>query len=342
MKNFPNILNRLLYLGYYFKKLDWRSLNRFMNFTNRHGSFSKPFLWSRIIIHSIKYNISFLEYFQFGFYKKNPPEKLQWAGSGYMYEYHLQMNPKEYRDILKDKIRFLHYYQSAIQRKFATLEEIKNDVQEANSLLDNSSGKIILKQSKGQVGEQVSVCYTENLSPELLISKMKQAGYDLAEEYVIQHPSFMELSDSGVNTVRIITQLDDNNKVHFLGARLRISVNSHVDNLGAGNLAAPIDMETGKVNAPAVYSDITKEDEEYHPITGTRIVDFQIPFWSITLSLAKEVALMYPQNRSVGWDIAITPNGPELIEGNHNWCKLLWQLPVKKGLKPLLEQYINK
>ena len=46
-----------------------------------------------------------------------------------------------------------------------------------------------------------------------------------------------------------------------------------------------------------------------------------------------------PENSSVGWDIAITENGPELIEGNHNWCKLLWQLPVKKGLKHVLDKY---
>jgi len=25
------------------------------------------------------------------------------------------------------------------------------------------------------------------------------------------------------------------------------------------------------------------------------------------------------------------------IEGNHDWCKLVWQLPVNKGLKSMLE-----
>ena len=34
--------------------------------------------------------------------------------------------------------------------------------------------------------------------------------------------------------------------------------------------------------------------------------------------------------------------GPELIEGNHDWCKLLWQLPVNKGLKHVLEKYKNE
>ena len=35
----------------------------------------------------------------------------------------------------------------------------------------------------------------------------------------------------------------------------------------------------------------------------------------------------------IGGDIAVTENGSELIEGNHNWCKLLRQLPNQVGIK---------
>lgn len=35
-------------------------------------------------------------------------------------------------------------------------------------------------------------------------------------------------------------------------------------------------------------------------------------------------------------------NGPDLIEGNHDWCKLVWQLPVHKGLKPILEKHLTE
>jgi hypothetical protein len=167
---------------------------------------------------------------------------------------------------------------------------------------------------------------------------MEEDNYDLLEEYVIQHPAIMELSSSGLNTVRIFTQIHEG-EVHFLGARFRISVNSPVDNMGAGNLAAPVDMDTGEVYGPGVYSDITREDEDIHPVTGMRITGFTLPFWKELIDLSRKAALHIPENRSVGWDIAITEEGPELIEGNHNWCKLLWQLPVKEGLKHELERY---
>ncbi|HET6556569.1 MAG TPA: sugar-transfer associated ATP-grasp domain-containing protein, partial [Prolixibacteraceae bacterium] len=89
-----------------------------------------------------------------------------------------------------------------------------------------------------------------------------------------------------------------------------------------------------------IYSDITKPDETIHPITKQQIIGFHVPFWNETLQMIKKAALLHPENKSIGWDIAITANGPELIEGNHNWCKLLWQLPVKEGLKPMIEKYM--
>jgi hypothetical protein len=70
-------------------------------------------------------------------------------------------------------------------------------------------------------------------------------------------------------------------------------------------------------------------------------VGFQVPFWPELIDMAKKAALHVPENRSIGWDIAVTENGPELIEGNHDWCKLVWQLPVKKGMKSVLEGYLS-
>ncbi len=104
---------------------------------------------------------------------------------------------------------------------------------------------------------------------------------------------------------------------------------------------AEINEKTGVVEGPAVYSDITKPDEFKHPVTGVDIVGFQIPYWEESLELVKEAALLHKENRSIGWDVAITNKGPDLIEGNHDWCKLLWQLPVKKGLKSILDTYLN-
>ncbi len=330
---------RLIYLLYYIRETDFRQLHSFIKYSLSKTGKSRVRILADAVCSVFKYNISLKDYFCFRFYSLNGSQREQWAGTGYMYEYQLRMNPKGARGVLADKIRFLNHYRPFVRRGFASLSELKSNHQITEKLLANSSGRMVLKGSLGQVGAEVEVVECENYSPTTLIEYMTRKKYDLAEEYIMQHPALMALSPSGLNTIRVFTQLHEGH-VDFLGARLRVSVNSPVDNMAAGNLAAPINMETGAVNGPGVFSDITKEDKSIHPITGKAIIGFVIPYWNDVIALSEKAALLMPENRSVGWDIAITEKGPELIEGNHNWCKLLWQLPVKQGLKNELEQYL--
>ena len=73
-------------------------------------------------------------------------------------------------------------------------------------------------------------------------------------------------------------------------------------------------METGIVCGPGVYSDIELEDRTVHPVTGVPIDGFILPFWKETVDMIRHAAILYRGNQSVGWDIAITDQGPELIE----------------------------
>ena len=332
------MLKRILYLGYYFKEMDWKRLRKFMKFAARQTGKSRLCLWAESIHSSLTYNISILEYYMFRFYEIDKTEKSTFAGTGYMYEYQKRMNPLPHRKILEDKRLFLKSYKEFVRHQFASIED-KELTLKITELLNNPSGKMVLKSSNGQCGIGVEVKNTTDFTEESLVQYLKDTDNDMVEEFVVQHKYLQELSPSGLNTVRIITQLDKNNKVVILGVRLRITVNSVVDNLAAGNLAAPVNNKTGIVEGPGVYSDITKEDAYEHPVTNVKIVGFEIPFWNETLQMIEKAALLHPENRSIGWDVAITDNGPELIEANHDWCKLLWQLPIKKGLKPILEKY---
>lgn len=334
------MINRLLYLGYYFKELDRTKLKKFIEFVSNEKKVNKLSIWMDMIHASLKFNISLQEYFLFRFYNISELEKSTFAGTGTMYEYQLMMNPKAERAILEDKLQFLEAYRPFIRHSYFSLNDVY-DVDKTEKVLNNKSTKIVLKNSKGQCGIGVEVRKASEFNTESLIKRLHETGNDFVEEFVQQHDELNRLSPSGLNTIRIITQLNDQDEVEILGARLRITINSSVDNLAAGNIAAPIDEQSGIVTGPGVYSDITKEDEYKHPVTGIEIVGFQIPFWDDSVQMVRNAALMHPQNRSIGWDVAITNEGPELIEGNHDWCKLLWQLPVKKGLKPILDKHKN-
>ena len=331
-----------MYLVYYFKKLDWNKFILFTKYYSKTNNKSHIAVWSDILSQSIQFNVSLLEYFLFDFSNKSKQEKRKWSGTGYMYEYQRKMNPLAYRAVLADKTQFLKEYRAYVRHPFLTVQEIAEAPDKVEALLQNPSGKIVLKSADGQCGRGIEVRPSSDFTPESLLQRLRETGNDFVEAFVTQHTDLMRLSPSGLNTIRIITQLDKNDQVHIIGTRLRITVNSAVDNLAAGNIAAPIDLETGKINGPGVYSDITKADEYQHPVTGVDIVGFQIPYWQETLDMCKAAARLDTRNRSIGWDVAITDEGPELIEGNHDWCKLLWQLPVKKGLKPVLDKFLEE
>lgn len=333
------MINRLLYFGYYLKQLNWHLFHTFQIFVKQKTGKSVFLQWLSIFFSSLKYNISILEYFQFKFYEKSHEERLKWAGTGYMYEYQLKMNPKDQRHILDDKTLFYKNYQDFFVHAVADIADLEQKLELAERLLESPSGKLVFKVADGKCGRGVAVKSAKDFTKETMIAYMRQEDFDLVEEYIIQHESLMRLSPSAVNTVRIFTQLDKNNEVEILGCRQRIAVNSAVDNLAAGNLAAPIDEKTGIINGSAIYSDITKSDTAVHPVTGVAITGFQVPFWKETIEMVKTAAKLHPQNRSIGWDVVITDKGPGLIEGNHDWCKLLWQLPVKQGLKHMLEKH---
>ena len=281
-----------------------------------------------------------MDFFIFRFFEKNPVERDLWVGTGFKYEYDLIMNPKNKRHLLANKIDFYEAYRPFVIHATCTINDIIKNNEQARRVRNNQVGKIVVKDSLGQCGWNVEILKSIDFNGDLLVKYMKAHGYNLAEEFIVQHPEMARLSNSGVNTVRVISQLNKKNNVDILGARLRISVNSHVDNLASGNIATPVDLETGKVIGPGVYSDITKSNVTSHPISGVALLGFQIPFWQEITNLVNKAAIHRPENRSIGWDVVITEKGPELLEGNHNWCKILWQLPVNEGLKKILEQYL--
>ena len=285
-------------------------------------------------------NTSILDFFYFKFFDKEKSERASYAGTGFMYEYQLKMNPPRSRPILENKIKFIEAYGKFIKRAVYTLTQMEENPSLGDYILNSNVGKVVLKGSMGQVGAEVKVVSTKGLNADKLLNLMKDGGFDMVEEFVIQHESLRSLSNSGLNTLRLISQINSEGNVEWLGARLRITINSEVDNMAAGNIAAPVDIVSGKVIGPGVYSDITKSPLTVHPLSNLPIVGFQVPHWEQVLTMVEEAALLHPQNRSIGWDVAIWDNGTELIEGNHNWCKLLWQLPVRKGLKSELERFL--
>jgi hypothetical protein len=336
-----NLYKRSVYLAYYLYRMDWPKFRKFFNVARTAGNRNALSLWVDVISCVYRYNIGLIDYFYFRFFEKAPSERALWVGTGYKYEYDLVMNPVDARHILQNKIHFFDAYAPFVKHAMCTIDDLEENNDAAARVLSNASGKIAIKDALGQCGWDVEIKRADELSRTELIGYMRGKGFNMAEEFIVQHPELSRLSDTGLNTVRIITQLNHKDEVAFLGPTLRITVNSPVDNMAVGNIAAPIDIDTGIIRGPGAYQDITKEAESAHPVTGVSLVGFQVPHWEKVKELCRTAALHNTSNRSIAWDVAITRDGPSFVEGNHNWCKLLWQLPAGEGLKPVLDYYLE-
>ena len=312
----------------------------FLNYAQKKSRRTKTGLLLDIVYCVLRYKISIVEYFQFNFFLTKKEERKIYVGTPCLEEYWLKMNPKSERYRLHNKLNFLEIYAPFIKHGHATLADLQAHNDSAARVLHNKSGKIVLKSIFGEGGMRIEVISVKDLDSQAIIKRLAATGNDFVEECVVQHRDLMRLAPSGLNTLRIVTQLNNNDEVEILGTTLRISIISAIDNWHAGNIAAPINFSTGIVEGPACYMDITKPDEYYHPMTGVDIIGFKIPYWKESLQMAKDAALYNTKNRSIGWDIAVTDDGPDLIEGNHNWDKVIWQRTVKRGLKPLIEPYL--
>src|SRR5690554_1312814 len=136
-------MDRTLYLGYYFKQMKWDLLSKFLSHTSKLTGKSKPQLLLDSIRDVYKYNISILEYFQFGFYQIPKTEKEEWAGTGTMYEFQKSANPIIERVILDDKRLFYKNYNEFFRHSLYTLEELLVDP-DLVSQLYKTNEKIVL------------------------------------------------------------------------------------------------------------------------------------------------------------------------------------------------------
>lgn len=168
-------------------------------------------------------------------------------------------------------------------------------------------------------------------------------GYELEREdrkprpYIMQrelrnHPDMAPFTNGALCTVRVVTAREASAEPQLIIAVLRMPTGlSRVDNFAAGGIAAPIDMPSGRLGK-AVYKDPRKPDVEAHPNSGQRIDGETLPFWSEVKELSLRAHRAFPRVATVGWDVAITTEGPKLIEANPGFCVEVVQMAHGKPL----------
>ena len=180
--------------------------------------------------------------------------------------------------------------------------------------------------------------------PDALYQQLTSCGSTLVEEYLVQHEDMSRLYPHSVKTLRIVSLIDREGEPHIVYAFVRIGQGGRVvDNLNNGGMAAPIDLETGKISHVAFDKDYHYFDT--HPDTGTYLIGYPIPYWDKAVELVLASAKRIPQLRYVGWDVAVTEKGVVFVEANqhpgHDILQMPPHTPDKIGMLPRYRQYID-
>lgn len=252
------------------------------------------------------------------------------------------LHKKETIDVLEDKVNFWNfcndnsiltpkvlafnnYAKLRIEDKFYDIDNFESFTLNLKVVLNHSKSKdIFLKPTNGAQGKECFKILESDLNKTEYMKKIYSTIIDsnfVFQETISQHYLLKRINPTSINTIRIDTFITNDGTPEVLSALIRFGrKGSVVDNpFNSGGFFVPINLEKGTLIAPGMQLLGVGNGTFYeHPDSKLKLDNYEIPFLKETIELVKNAAIKIG-DRLVGWDVAITEDGPLIIEGNHDY-----------------------
>lgn len=161
------------------------------------------------------------------------------------------------------------------------------------------------------------------LPPDALWQHLAQRDC-IVQPWLDNHPQLAAWSDGALVSLRIVTGRHPGGEVERVAALL------HLRHGRQHSLVCGIDTVTGRITHAL---DANGHGVEVFPVNGSPLVGVCIPFWRQALERALQAhAQAFEHFVFLGWDVAVTAEGPVLIEANAGWGALHHQMIDDKPL----------
>ncbi len=153
------------------------------------------------------------------------------------------------------------------------------------------------------------------------------------ESLVRQTEQFAAFNSSSVNTVRFMTALYPDGSAKIIATFIKIGRSGRcVDNAGGGgNVDVCVDVATGEIQYAIQFDGWHNIQEiDNHPDSGAALNGVTIENWEAIKADVIRFQQAFPYCKAAGWDIAITDEGPVVIEVNDFWDRT-GQFFIRKG-----------
>ena len=258
-------------------------------------------------------------YFVLRFYELSDEERKNYLTSGRSSKADRELNrflTKEEGCFMSHKHLFYQRFAGLVKREALYIPE--TDYSVFCKFLDRQD-KIILKPDRGIMGHGIEKIHTKDIKNRKDFFEKCRMGQFLVEEFIDQHEVLEKICPGCVNSIRINMARDKKGNIHFIGACLKCGgAGAVTDNFHSGGIAYPVDLKTGVITGPGRNNTEIK-DYETHPASQISMKGLVIPDWEAVKACGIQAMDRIPEVGYVGWDIAVTNSGPELIEGNCRW-----------------------
>lgn len=333
-------------IGYYLRILHGASFKKMFgvieNISKKTGK-SKLYLFVDIMICMLKYGAGYNDYNIFAFYNMNRKQRKTYMTRVKNKKLISYCNDENYSHIFNNKNEFNKIYAKYLNREFLDLENITFE-QFANFMENKEI--IFAKPNVGESGKGIEKLNKKDYnSLEDMFSYItdKNKNFGVIEELIVQHEDLNTLYPLAINSLRIVTIVEENIPYVVYVVSKMGNEGKFVDNMENSGLCCPVDIDTGKINGVAHTSKLINYDK--HPYTNVELVGYKLPYIKEAIELVKKAALEVKEIRYVGWDVYIGPNGPGIIEGNDYPGYDFWQLPEhtpdKIGLVPFYNSILK-
>lgn len=292
----------------------------------------KDMLYSRLA-----YQTSLAQYFIFGFEKLNRVGRKDFVGDHEKGKYTDALHSTS--DVyltFRNKYNCYEAFKPYYRREVIEMKGFED--KETFLAFARKHPRFILKIEDEALGNGVRLVDLEKdgkNAEELFEQLMTEGKIYIAEEVIQQSAEMMALHPSSVNTVRFVTYLKGDEVMHLFSFLRMGSGGGIIDNATSGGIAAAIDLKTGIVTTPGWREDLTQYLR--HPDTGVQIIGMQVPRWDELLKLVDELARVVPEQKYVGWDLALTDDGWVVVEGNDAAMMTAIQMCERKGLRSVFD-----
>lgn len=321
--------------------MDYKAMFATVALIHKKTGKSRIWLFFDMVLCGLRYGAGYNDYRICEFYNLTKAQRETYVTRGVNNRIVQLMNDKSYTHIMESKTEFNRTFSEFVRRDWLDMAEATYDDFAA---FMESRERIVTKPLDGACGRGVEILNKADFANlQAMFDHLHQNNSGLIEEVIIQHEDISRLYPHSVNTYRIVT-VCPKGEANVVYAFIRLGNGGRaVDNINAGGMAAPIDLDTGIIQYPAFDKDSNYYDA--HPATGCPIVGYQLPYWQEAMEMCLKAATVVPQIGYAGWDIAVTKDGPQLIEGNpfpgHDILQMPPHVPDKIGMLPRFKMFIK-